>query len=256
MKGSKITMLLVAILLVYGIAHAEREAEYQITANGRFLVIAHETRRVPFGASMSVFTRGRYDLDSEKAADLVEGKIDFVQVKDEKGATTNRLAFPWVKSTTQYTDKMVYFRNGDWDPQDLPVRVEQIESKSRTIFFVLLPLLSILFVSVACVVTKEKLGKLPIFYVAVLASLGAGAWDPLFGAGVGIVGGLIFALYLQNKNDAIPLAGILTGVFAGIGSWVFEGDVLRYSLLLLGAQMFSFFLAYGIGEIMGLRRVH
>ncbi|MFA6408034.1 MAG: hypothetical protein WCW36_00975 [Candidatus Paceibacterota bacterium] len=243
-----VIMLVVAALvmtvLLYDPAHAKRVA----TIEDGTLVVTETTElaripNVPKGLGSSV------------ATDLVSGELLTEQIADKSGVTTTSFKFPWVMTETRYSDKIVSYQDNHWISQDLPARTTQnTKSRPATSFLVLLPLLCIMLVSVVCPLSKCNLKMLPLFYLAVFASVWTGTINPLIGFFGGFLAFGFASVFCTNApNSIISLSAALTGAFVGVSAVTFGESLQPYAIFLLAVCVNSFILAIGVSEIMKIR---
>ena len=198
----KKSVVLVGLFSVFFFGTSDVRAEEKIALEGNTLVVS-EVREVKRISNVPA------GLSPENAYKLVTGELKEITVRNETGKAKYFFSFP-LKGKTTFLDRIVAY-NGKWEEKKIS-RTEESRDWMLTVFWLIIPAVGILVVSILNHLAKTGARKLFVFYGAVLAAIFAG----MFVGGLAgmFVGGL-----------AGGLAGRLAGMFAGMFVGVFAGGL-------------------------------
>lgn len=187
-------------LAVSGTARAETETSF---TKDRTL-IAKEVRYI------GRFPNVPDGISPDTAFKIAKGKQAEATVIDENGSNEHSFALPWIKTRTEYMDKVVTYENDEWLVKHAPSRFKQEESIFLSIFWLWIPAALIILISVegafAKVAPREFFAFYGLLLVGVLASALVGSViGTSSGEFVGASTGFGFGL----------LVGGIVGLFAG-----------------------------------------
>ena len=200
-------------------------------------------------------------LSAKKAKKLVMGELKEVAIKDETGKEIYSFSCP-IKKQKTFFDRLVTYNRGEWMQRNAPSRAEERNDWFLTIFWLLVPALGILIISIVNITLLENsIRKLFVFYIAILAGMLAGGfvgWLTGWLAG-GLAGMLAggFVGWLTGGfagGFAGELVGILvcwfTGMFAGVLASKGNYEIVAYYFVfILAVEIVSFVFAKIVGVV-------
>lgn len=199
-------------------------------------------------------------ISAETAYKLVTGEIKEWKVMAEEGETRYLSLFPIIERRI-FADRLIKYKERLWSEETI-VRVEEEENKLVTFFFIVLPVLGILIVTLKNQLADLESRRLLLFNAAMIVSIlvsrlvgalvnwlmdaiAAGGAGMFIGYSIGMLAGMFAG---RSKDEVFPLAsfiggvlvGIFTGAFAGAGGYGILGVYLVFVII---AMVVSFLIA-------------